>query len=184
MHSTQSLKNRCTTESIPRDWFVRLQRLYAYFIKYRGTSSPLPLRSDQDPEDDEILEHILSSGFESHLICHGSEGYYVPVTFSKPVFDSSGDMGGWIGSLTYLLEELANLAPFLNISLRPVRGIVRRGGGYDVAEKEIRDLNAVFISKDEEDDDHFERERKAWFYLYETARISMITKAVVVMVSS
>ena len=100
------------------------------------------------------------------------------------MFDPSGDMGGWIGSLTYLLEELANLAPFLNISLRPVRGIVRRGGGYDVAEKEIRDLNAVFISKDEEDDDHFERERKAWFYLYETARISMITKAVLVMVSS
>ena len=181
MNASNSVRNRCVMETIPRDWFVRLQRLYAYFI---ARKKPAPLHGSHDPEDDEVLEHALSSGCTSHLICHGSEGLYVPVSFTKPVFDSSGVApGGWIGSVKNLSEELAQLAPFLKISLRPVRGTVRRGGGYDISEGDIRDLNAVFFSKDDEDE-NFERERKAWFYLFEAARTSMITKSVVMMIHS
>ena len=107
----------------------------------------------------EAVEQLLAEGSESHLVLRTCEGYMIPVDFDgPPLFDTSGKVpGGWVGSTQRLMQELLELAPHLDIILRPLKGRVRRGGGLDlstgcIAELE-RDLcHAGEISEPEQQD--------------------------------
>lgn len=128
--------------------------------------------------DDPILDYALSAGLKLHLLSHATEGYFIPVELpAGPLYNSDGRIpGGWVGSSHALLQELIDLTPKLGIDLVPLKGRVRRGGGIDISEECVAQLNA-----EGPEDSKFHVERKMWFALYEAARLSIKHRSTIVL---
>ena len=107
-----------------------------------GSDSSSSSSSSDKTRGREAVAQVLAEGSESHLILRTCEGYLIPIEFDgPPLFDASGKVpGGWVGSTQRLMQELLELAPQLDIILRPLKGRVRRGGGLDLSASCIKDL--------------------------------------------
>lgn len=164
-------KYRCADLFIPVSSFIKLQRLYAYLLLNPEDKSNGDLNVDVDPS---VLDEAIEDFPESHLLCHASEGYYIPLDFKgRALFDAELP-GGWVGSTARLLEELVEMVIPLNVTLLPLNGAVRRGGGIDISSQSIEELNST-------QDHTFDKERKAWFRLYEVARYSHQTGSSIIL---
>lgn len=187
-------KSRCEYMIIGTGSFQDLQELYACVLL--GHSWKDFVHSKQQDKDGALnqtssfvelaMQSIDDIGRESHLLCHASEGLYLPVQdCGAPVFDQSGTApGGWVGSSVQLLSELVELCPILNISLRPLRGAVRRGGGFDISPESLESLHIrcarianrsekdYLMYKDDSELELSDAVAHTWFVLFEAARLS------------
>ncbi len=134
--------------SIPYSYLHYLRRIYALM---RAGLEVTPLVGDQMSEEEECIVEEAYMMLDSHLLCHSdAEGYYVPLDFSAPLIDEH-ITGGILGSSVMLLQELEQIAPFLDISLERA----------SVCGEVCADESHAFC-----------RERQVWVMLYEGALAS------------
>lgn len=159
---------RCRQTEIQVDYFLQLQKLFA-FVKVNEMEKTKLEEIDIRDCMDEAMEMN-----QYHVLCHATEGYYLPLLFKGPPgFDTEGKVkGGWIGSSIRLMNELMELVIPLNISLRPMEGKMKRGGGFTVSQEWIDGLYDSTRNKTKEDE-LFYKEKLAWFAMYEAARWSI-----------
>jgi hypothetical protein len=161
--SLPSLNTRDAMDSFPYSFLHYLRRFYAH-VKADSSWQPTPILENQDPIDDDPFYKEFEIDCNSHLLCHSdAEGYYVPIDFDEVIIDERipGEM---LGSSVRLMDELIEVAPFLNIPLT---------NGY------LTDENAEFLAQEEEDSSPFWIERLVWFALYENARLSLEHKTAI-----
>jgi hypothetical protein len=159
-----SLNTRDTMGGFPYSFLHYLRRFYAH-IKADSSRQPTPLLEGQDPvDDDPFYRQVMETDCDSHLLCHSdAEGYYVPIDFEEVIIDERipGEM---LGSSIRLMDELAKIAPHLEIPL---------SNGY------LSDETAELLAQEEEDSTPFWIERVVWFELYENARLSIEHKTAI-----
>jgi hypothetical protein len=154
----------CARElGLPYSWLHRLRRSVAY----SRTSRPFaPLAVGADASKDEVLDEEQFGTMESHVICHSdSQGYYVPIAFDVPLFDSRV-VGGMLGSCQGCVSELLMVAPLLQIN-------VREGGS--VHPREVAAAGESNVGTDP-----LGAERRVWAVFYEVARMSLEYKTAIV----
>jgi hypothetical protein len=119
-------------------------------------------------EDENVIEDA-GSMLSSHLLCHSdAEGFYVPVSFSEPLFDVDdiGIPGGMLGSSYALLDELREVAPAIDIDLK---------------DGELTDGEADRLYEVGCDDAHpWTREYVVFLALWEAAKASIAHKTAIV----
>src|SRR5450631_664977 len=94
--------SRSELAGFPRSDLHRLRRAYAYV--YLGDE----LAPDAKVVDDDPILDEATDMQDSHLLCHGDEGFYVPIDFA-PILDSDEVPGQLIGSSMRLFAELVEL---------------------------------------------------------------------------
>ncbi|MCP3138608.1 hypothetical protein [Pyxidicoccus xibeiensis] len=156
-----NIKPRKHVSSFPYSYLHSLRRYYAHV---RETNKPpRPLKQGEDPAGDPLVDE-LTSILDSHLLCHSdSEGFYVPVEFSDPIFQDSGlpqMPGEMLGSSQGLLQELRLLAPHLGVKL---------DGNGALSDAEASRLDTA--GKDSKAP--FSIEKRVWLALFENARVSV-----------
>ncbi|MFX0071992.1 MAG: hypothetical protein ACFFAO_12960, partial [Candidatus Hermodarchaeota archaeon] len=127
---------------------------------------PTPVKKNEDPADDIILDDAYFVHMDSHLICHSdAEGYYIPLNFKDVIYDDDRDriLGGMLGSSYMLFEELLKIAPKLGIKIQENK----------IDPKEIDVINSI---KDEEP---FSIEKRVWLVLYDCAELSIKYKSLI-----
>jgi hypothetical protein len=157
------LNIRGAMDSFPYSFLHYLRRFYAH-VKADPSWQPTPILEDQDPIDDDPFYKEFEIDCNAHLLCHSdAEGYYVPIKFEEVIFDErlTGEM---LGSSVRLMDELIQVAPFLNISLT---------NGY------LTDKSAELLAQEDEDSTPFWIERVVWFALHENARLSLEHKTAI-----
>eukprot|EP00516_Mucochytrium_quahogii_P011799 CAMPEP_0203789796 /NCGR_PEP_ID=MMETSP0100_2-20121128/3673_1 /ASSEMBLY_ACC=CAM_ASM_000210 /TAXON_ID=96639 /ORGANISM=" , Strain NY0313808BC1" /LENGTH=248 /DNA_ID=CAMNT_0050692833 /DNA_START=40 /DNA_END=783 /DNA_ORIENTATION=+ len=154
--------NRCKSNEFASAWFQEFQELAACVLgggDWDDYIQRLEEEHKADEDDDLGNGHVgfvaeaLSSGvgLNSHIVCHSTEGYYIPSkggsSIHTPMFDCSGELpGGWVGSSDILLKELLELCGVLELELRPLKGAVRRGGGVDISPSTLKRLELCSAS--------------------------------------
>jgi hypothetical protein len=152
------LQGRNRFDQMPYSWYARLQRAVAFSRQEQTRYKPA--RDDEDPLAHPFVRTELNLK-DSHLICQGAEGYYVPIGFSYPIFITRRKLRGRIvGSSQAAILELVAVAPLLRIRL---------------AKGKLSDAKAEQINR-EEGTAHYE-ERQAWLILFESFRLSVEHKA-------
>ena len=131
---------RAATRTVPSGWLAQLQRFAALLI-VNPSHPPAPLTIG-GKDTFSAIDSLLDRGVVTHLLCHATEGFFLPLDLARPVFDdgsplpgggggggvlsslfgggvgSSGAVsqrGGWIGSSAGLLDELVALSPALGV---------------------------------------------------------------------
>jgi hypothetical protein len=155
-------RNRCKGVGLPYSMIHYLRRACAFARQAPDEFTPAPAGSN--PARDPRVDRELSVMFDSHLICHSDcDGFYVPLDFPEPLYDSTDDLaGGILGSSYGAMEELVLVAPVLGIRL--VKGILP---------------DAVADEINNERDGPLNTERYVWLKLFEKFRQSIEQKAVV-----
>jgi len=160
-----AVKARAHCGSFPYSFLHYLRRAYARTREY--PDRPLePVRAGEDPAADPAVEDA-SSMLDSHLLCHSDcEGFYLPTELDV-IFDvdERGLAGGMLGSSVCLLRELVEVAPSIGIELQ--------GGN-------LTDEAVAALAAEEHEAARFGIERLVWLALYETARVSVANKTVLV----
>jgi hypothetical protein len=109
------LRGRSRLDHMPYSWCARLQRAIAFSRQEQRQYTPA--RDDEDPLAHAFVRTELNLK-DSHLICQGGEGYYVPIGFSCPIFIARPKLRGRIvGSSQAAILELVAVAPLLRIRL-------------------------------------------------------------------
>ena len=134
--------------------FLQLQRDYAsLLLKAQGAACA--------PGNEVATALEFASGLDSHLLCHGSEGYYITgeLQNSSPLFDAENVLpGSWVGSCERLLSELVELAPVYGLQFRPSGSrTVLRNAGIELTKACAARLQEADPSQPE----------AAWFLLYD-----------------
>jgi hypothetical protein len=147
----------------PYSWLHYLRRAVAYARQAPAEFGPLP--KGQEASEDDRIDRELSVFMDSHLICHSDcGGFYVPIDFPEPLYDSDGLVGGILGSSQRALAEVLLAAPLLGIELengKPMK----------------TDVDTIR----EEDNAHpLWIERQVWLAMYEKFRLSIEHKTAVV----
>jgi hypothetical protein len=149
----------------PYTWLHYLRRAVAFARQAPAEFVPLP--EGQEASEDDRIDRELSVFMDSHLICHSDcEGYYVPIDFPEPLYDSSNQLvGGILGSSQRALAEVLLAAPLLGIELEDGKPTKM----------------AVDTIREEEDNAHpLWIERKVWLAMYEKFRLSIEHRTAVV----
>lgn len=149
--------------SFPYSFLHYLRRVYA--LSKRSPDASIEPVGDEGIEAYDMVVEDESMMMDSHLLCHADHaGFYVPIEFSEPLFDSDDRGiagGGMVGSSYGLRDELVDIAPHLGIELG-------EGGVLDDAE-----FDRVSERTDPAQADPFERELVVWLALFENARASI-----------
>lgn len=163
---TEPPASRCSVGSFPYSTLHYLRRAYAHRADDPEWVAT-PLADGEDPTTDDVLEEQASM-LDSHLLCHSDcEGWYVPVGFGEVIFDEGNELpGGMLGSTQRLREELAQVAPALDISLD--------------ANDQLSDAEAARLDEIAGGDHPLWRELTAWFALWEATRISLASRCAIV----
>ena len=153
--------------SFPYSWLHYLRRAVAY--ARQSAQEFCPLRKGEKPGDDKRLNDEHYTFISSHVCCHSDcEGYYVPIDFHDPLFDTrkkGGLPGGILGSSQQALQELVKTAPLLGIKLK----------GEHLSDKAAKE-----IAKEADEAHPYWIERKVWLSLFEAFRQSVEYKCAVV----
>ena len=163
-----AVDNRSPNLDFPYRYIHYLRRFYSHIIS-NPQQLPPPVEDDQDPTEDSLIEEIASP--KHHLLWHcDAEGYYVPVDF--PIVIEDEDLpGGFLGSSHRLLAELLILAAPLGITLR-------HGELSDEQVKQLgsgqRPSNTNYNRRDP-----YSIECQVWLGLFESARLSIMHRAVI-----
>ncbi|RQO59232.1 hypothetical protein DBV14_07920 [Variovorax sp. KBW07] len=161
------LDSRASLRSFPYSFIHYLRRAYAHRLVSPDWVAT-PVQDGVDPADDPAIQAALDES-DSHLICHSdAEGFYVPVEFDEVLFSDSDDeelSGGMLGSSYRLRDELVLVAPALGIAL---------------TDGQLSDEEAERIDGLIDDDEGLYREHASWLLLYESARLSIAHKTVIV----
>ena len=132
---------RAATRIVPSGWLARLQR-FAALLMVNPSLPPAPLTT-RSSDTFSSIDSLLDRGVVTHLLCHATEGFFLPLDLAQPVFDDSSPLpgsggvgggalaslfgggvgssgaasqrGGWIGSSAGLLDELVALSPALGV---------------------------------------------------------------------
>lgn len=102
--------------TLPVEALYRLRRVMAHHLIWPGRPVE-PLPDGAEARDDPALAQV-DGRTDNHLIHHAErEGFYLPISFSQVVRDPGGTAapGGWLGSSLRLAEELAEIAPLLDL---------------------------------------------------------------------
>jgi hypothetical protein len=152
------LPSRAGLHSYPYSFLHHLRRFYARAVNDPAWT-PTPLPEGQDPAQDPVVMEETYK-MRSHLLCHSdAEGFYLPLDFHAPIFDDTGRIpGGVLGSSYRLREELASIAPRLNIIL-----IDGQLAGGEVGK----------IKRQADRQTYFWIEKSVWLSLFEAARLSI-----------
>jgi hypothetical protein len=156
--SIPKLRRRSCLDHMPYSWYARLQRAVAF-----SWQAPEEFTAARDDEDDLEHPHVATEMAlrRSHLICHGGEGYFVPIDFPDPLFDARKRLvGGVLGSSQAAAQELAAVAPLLDIRLT-------RGSLSDAVAEAINEELKVEV------EGPFYQERQAWLILFESFRLGI-----------
>jgi hypothetical protein len=156
--SLPPLQRRNRLDHMPYSWYDRLRRAVAF-------SRQAPGEFTAAGENEDVSRHPYGRAEvrcrRSHLISQGVEGYYVPVDFRDPLFDTEKKLvGRALGSCQAAIRELVAVAPLLRIRL--TRGRLSKA----TADK----ING-------EEEGPFYEERQAWLILFESFRLSIKHKA-------
>ena len=119
----------------------------------------------------------LETGRESHLLCHGTEGYFVPrvLQASSPVFDVQSVIpGSWLGSCEALLDELIELAHVYELQFRSSQAhpILHSSAGIELTAECAQHLQCSPPNE----------AKRVWFILYTKARASVLTESPIVLI--
>lgn len=156
--SLPRLLTRSHLDHMPYSWYARLQRAIAF--SRQEPEEFTPAREDEDPLAHPYVRSELTLK-DSHLICQGVEGYYVPIDFRYPVMVPGRQLGGrMVGSSQAATRELVTVAPLLGIRL---------------SKGKLSNATAEKINKEQEG--AYYEERQAWLILFESFRLSMEHKA-------
>lgn len=156
------LRLRPHVSSFPYSFLHYLRRAYAWAVERPGTPLEPVGPEDLSVEDEQLID-VATAAMDSHLLCHSdSEGFYVPVDLSEPLFDveDRGVAGGVVGSSQGLLRELQRVAPLLGIHLGP-QGTLSDEEAQHVHEESMHEGLP------------FWREKLVWLALYECAQASV-----------
>jgi hypothetical protein len=153
------LRTRCRLDHMPYSWYARLQRAIAF--SRQEPKDFAPAGQDDDPLSHEYVRTELRLK-DSHVICQGVEGYYVPTDFPYPIMIGvPPKLGGrMIGSSQAATRELVSVAPLLGIRL-----------------SKDKLSNTVAANIDKEEEGAYYEERQAWLILFESFRLSVEYKA-------
>lgn len=152
------LRTRSGLDQMPYSWHALLQRAVAF--SRQGPKDFAPVGADEDSLSHPYVRTELTLK-DSHVICQGGEGYYVPVDFSYPLMVRGTMLGGrMVGSSQAATRELVAVAPLLGIRL---------------SKGKLSDKVAATIDKQEEGE--YYEERVAWLNLFESFRLSVEYKA-------
>jgi hypothetical protein len=152
--SLPELEGRNGLDHMPYSWYARLQRAIAF-----SRQAPQKFSAAKKNEDASEHRHVRTELTlrRSHLICQGVEGYYVPIDFPDPLFDTREKLVGEVlGSSQSATRELIAVAPLIDIKLT-------KGKLSNTLAKKI----------DEEDEVPYYEERQAWLILFESFRLSI-----------
>ena len=79
---------RVAAQRVPAAWFTRLQRFAAaLLIDPASTPAPLPPGAAGDAAACAAIDSLLDRGVVTHLLCHTTDGFFLPVDLARPVFD-------------------------------------------------------------------------------------------------
>jgi hypothetical protein len=156
--SLPPITDRIGIGSISCSWLHHLRRAVAF--ARQAPEEFGSVRPGDDPGDDPRVEQEVLVTLTSHVICHADDdGFYVPLDFPEPVFDSEDRLpGAMLGSSQGALAELLQTAPLLEIPLQ----------GGKLSDRTARQLDGEDLG-----DHPCVLERKAWLYLYERLRQSV-----------
>ena len=143
-----------------------LHYLRRAFARVREGQPLTPVAPGDDPLDDPVVESATDM-MDSHLLCHSdAEGFYVPVDFARILVDADDRVpGGLVGSTYRLMAELVEVAPALGIALVDGR---------------LSDADAARLAAENDEQAPYWRERLVWLALYESARVSIANKSLLV----
>jgi len=171
-------------------WFQGLQELYACVMLGFDWEHYLVARLE-DNSSDQFIDIVMENeiGMESHLICHSSEGLYIPKKGGAEIRNphySDISPGGWICSSDVLVEELVHLSAVLGIDLIPMRGVVRRGGGMDISvesKQKLEQCSKRTLTSSHEDEKKrlLDQLCHMWHILFYCAKLSSTSGSALIM---
>ncbi|MEM9538104.1 MAG: hypothetical protein AAGA60_01185 [Cyanobacteria bacterium P01_E01_bin.42] len=154
------IQRRSVMNSFPyRDWY-HLRRRYAYIKDGQGN---IKFQEEDEQDIDNVVERWTIPSL--HLMYHSDyNGYYIPIDFPEvleiPDIDDS-----CVGSSIRLLEELKEIAPYLDIQMN----------GDDISDREFSR-----VYEESMDESPSGIEKMVWLTIHEMAKLSKRYKTAIV----